>query len=111
VHVNEYSFQPWSLTKLKPLWHREVPVGGNGNTISVSKGSFANIAKNKIIKATHTANYKQVVSFGKTPEEDENLMSIETGVSGNLFAGHYFNMNAAHLAGDLNKISLSFKNL
>jgi hypothetical protein len=32
VHVNEYSNPPWSMTALKPIWHREVPIGGNGNT-------------------------------------------------------------------------------
>ena len=37
VHVNQYPNQPWSLTKLKPIWHREVPIGGNGNTPCVSK--------------------------------------------------------------------------
>lgn len=30
VHVNEYPSHPWSLTKLKPLFHREVSTGGNG---------------------------------------------------------------------------------
>jgi hypothetical protein len=30
IHVNEYPNHPWSLTKLKPIWHREVPIGGNG---------------------------------------------------------------------------------
>ena len=30
IHVNEYPAVPWSLTKLKPFWHRKVPVGGNG---------------------------------------------------------------------------------
>lgn len=30
IHVNEYANQPWSLTKLKPIWHRETAIGGNG---------------------------------------------------------------------------------
>lgn len=99
------------MTKLKPFWHREVPVGGNGNTVSVSKGVMSRIHDDKMLKSIHTAGYKQVISFGATPEEDENLMSIDTGASGNIFAGHYFTMNAAHLRGDLNKISTSFKDL
>lgn len=37
VHVNEYPNMPWSLTPLKFLFHREVSVGGNGNTVKVSK--------------------------------------------------------------------------
>lgn len=58
VHINEYAAAPWSLTKLKTFWHRKVPVGGNGNTPCVSKGSMGTIEKNKVIAATHTANYK-----------------------------------------------------
>ena len=58
VHVNEYMSQPWSMTKLKPLWHREIPVGGNMNTPCVSKYGMSRIEDNKIIKSTHTANYK-----------------------------------------------------
>ena len=38
-------------------------------------------------------------------------MSIDTGMSGNLFGGNYFNMNHRHLTGDLNKIETSFKTL
>ena len=69
------------------------------------------IEKNKIIAATHTANYKQVIEFGATPSDDLNLMSIDTGMGGNLFAGHYFTMNAAHLSGKLNKVSSDFEAL
>ena len=58
VHINEYATAPWSLTKLKTFWHRKVSVGGNGNTVCVSKGSMGTIEKNKVIAATHTANYK-----------------------------------------------------
>ena len=101
VHVNEYMSQPWSMTKLKPLWHREIPVGGNGNTPCVSKYGMGRVEENKIFKSTHTANYKQVISFGKTPKEDVNLMSIDTGMSGNLFGGNYFTMNKGHLRGEL----------
>jgi len=46
------------MTALKPLWHREIPVGGSGNTPCVSKYGLARIEDNKIIKSTHTANYK-----------------------------------------------------
>jgi len=65
VHVNEYPSHPWSLTKLKPIWHREVATGGNSQTPCVSKYMLGRIEDNKIIKSTHTANYKQIVSFGK----------------------------------------------
>ena len=32
---------------------------------------------------------------------DRNLMSIDTGISGNIFGGHYFDLNAGHLKGKL----------
>ena len=35
---------------------------------------------------------------------EANIYSIDTGVNGNLFAGHYFDMNKDHLAGDLYKM-------
>ena len=57
---------------------------------------MSRISDTKILKATHTANYKQVISFGKSPEQDKNLMSIDTGMSGNLFAGNYFDFNKNH---------------
>ena len=61
MHVNEYPNQPWSLTPLKHIWHREVKTGGNSNTPCVSKYSMSRVEENKIIKSTHTANYKQII--------------------------------------------------
>lgn len=69
------------------------------------------IEKNKIFKSVHTANYKQVTEFGKDPKDDVTLMSIDTGASGNLFGGNYFNMNRDHLYGRLRTISTNFTEL
>ena len=99
------------MTKLKPLWNREVPVGGNMNTPGVSKYSMAKVIDNKIFLSTHTANYKQVIEFNPDPRKDKNLMSIDTGMSGNLFGGNYFTMNAPHLRGELNQVTTSFRQL
>ena len=49
------------------------------------------------MKAVHTANYKQILDMSS----DRNLMSIDTGISGNIFGGHYFDLNADHLKGKL----------
>ena len=38
-------------------------------------------------------------------------MSIDSGMSGNLFSGHYFTMNQNHLNGVLNKVDMDFKHL
>lgn len=61
VHVNEYPNMPWSMTPLKFLFHREMAVGGNGNTVKVSKYTFRKLDQIKRFKGVHTPNYKQVV--------------------------------------------------
>jgi acyl-homoserine lactone acylase PvdQ len=43
VHVNEYPHAPFSMTPLKPFFHREVPIGGNGQTLGVSKYDMGKI--------------------------------------------------------------------
>jgi acyl-homoserine lactone acylase PvdQ len=94
VHVNEYANAPWSLTPLKFIFHRETPIGGNMNAPCVSKYSMYRVGK-EMFKSTHTANYKQVVDFGS----NLSYMSIDTGSSGNIFSGHYFDLNLKHLRG------------
>lgn len=69
VHVNEYAHIPFSLTPLKALFHRETPVGGNGNTVKVSKYSFKRLKNQKAFKSTHTPNYKQIVQFADNIED------------------------------------------
>lgn len=111
VHVNEYVSMPWSLTPLKPLFHRETPTGGNGQTPGVSKYKLGSIKENRILKSTHVAGYKQVNMFDKDPSKDVNLYSIDTGMGGHPFSGNYFNLNKGHLAGDLLPLSHDFQKL
>jgi len=62
IHSTEWPNPPWSMTPLKPLWHREVPSGGNSHTPSVSRYIMARFEKDNMkIKSFHTANYKQVI--------------------------------------------------
>ena len=100
VHVNEYPMLPWSMTPLKPIWHREVPFGGNMNTVSVSKTCSNRIAEDIIHKSNHAANFKMVIEFGNGDVAPINYMSIDTGMNGNLFAGNYFDINTKHLSSD-----------
>lgn len=102
THVNEYANKPWSMTKLKPLFHRETQVGGNQNTPQVSKYKMSRTLETNLFMGDHTPNFKMVVEFGKKRTDDETLMSIDTGMSENIFGGHYFDMNEKHLKGDLN---------
>ncbi len=48
-----------------------------------------------------TPNYKQVVQFSDKEEDEKMFYSQDTGQSGNLFAGHYFDYNHDHLNGNL----------
>jgi len=61
LHVNEYAHVPFSYTLLKPFFHREVPIGGNANTVKVSKYSYKKFQTMETFKSTHTPNFKMVV--------------------------------------------------
>ena len=92
---------PFSLTPLKTFFHRETPIGGNANTVKVSKYSYKKLESLGTFKGIHTPNYKQVVQFSDKPEEVKMLYSHDGGQSGNLFAGHYFDFNRKHSDGQL----------
>lgn len=110
VHFIDYPAHPWSFTKLKMLFHRQAAAGGNSNTINVAGYSLPDLEETKLLKAVHTANYKQIISFGTTPSQDVNLMSIDTGMSGHLLGDrHYFDLNASHLRGELKPIQTNFR--
>jgi Penicillin amidase len=89
------------LSPLKYIFHREVPIGGNGNTVKVSKYSFKRALESKSFKSTHTPNYKQIVQFADNLADQKTLISFDGGQSGNLLAGHYFDFNKKHLDGTL----------
>lgn len=104
VHSNEYANLPWSKTPLRYLFHREVPTFGNTNTPHVSKVSYRKAVDSKKFLSSHTAGYKMIVQHAETAKAGENLFSIDTGNDGNIWAGHYFDMNKRHLAGELQKM-------
>jgi len=45
------------------------------------------------------ANFKAIFEFGN--KNDSNHMSFDTGTSGNMFGGHYFDANEDHINGKL----------
>jgi acyl-homoserine lactone acylase PvdQ len=59
----------------------------------------------------YSANFKQIMQYGNTADEDYIYMSLDTGQSGNLFSRHYFNLNADHNRGKLVKVSKSIETL
>lgn len=49
-----------------------------------------------------SANFKQVIEFDG--RHDNNSMSFDTGVNGNILGGHYFDANEDHINGKLKSI-------
>lgn len=79
MHTFEYTNKPWSESILKPFFHRTVRIGGNTNTVNVSKYNMKKAYEQRTFKSGHSANYKMVVKFGQTKEEDEQKHSIDAG--------------------------------
>ena len=77
-------------------------MGGNGNTPHCSKSRLTNLKPNKgLLKAYHTSNFKAIIEL----ETNTNLMSLDTGASGNLFSSNYFSMNPDFVEGKLTQIN------
>lgn len=105
-HMNIYANE--FISKANPFWMHKVPVGGNGETISLSKSPLANLESDGgIFKSTLSANYKQVVAFGETPDKDQSLLSIDTGFAGTIGSPHFFNLMEDHNKGTLLNIHSS----
>lgn len=59
--------------------------------------------------ATHTSSYKQVVAFGETRDQDETLMSIDTGISGRIGQQNFIDMMVNHNKGKLVNIDTTLE--
>lgn len=109
LHARSYKNMPWSLTPLKFFFHREVPYGGNKNTVNVSSLNMEANMDNIVLKSGHVAGLKYVTEFRDSegnPQNDVNLWSIDTGINGNPFQGHYFDMNHDHNYGRLRQMKV-----
>ena len=84
---------PFSMSPLRFLFHREVPAAGNENTIKVSEYPIKKVHETFKLKSMNSPNYKQIVQFADDPLNSKMLYSVDTGQSGNLFAGNYFDFN------------------
>jgi acyl-homoserine lactone acylase PvdQ len=101
IHFNDYPTLPWSKTPLKFLFHRTTPTFGNTNTPHVSKVSYTQGLTDGFFASNHVAGYKMIVAHADSAKKADNLFSIDTGVSENVFHKHYFDMNESHLNGEL----------
>ena len=59
--VRDYKNLPWSMTALKPIFHRETSTAGNANTLDVSRYTHMKNVNNTIFHQSHGATYKQIV--------------------------------------------------
>ena len=89
------------------FFHREVPYGGNNNCVNVSGIKIRSNKDSIVFNSIHVAAYKMVVNFDKSDaSKDTNLWSIDTGMNGNPFQGHYFDMNNDHIYGRLSQMKI-----
>lgn len=104
IHYLDYINIPFSVTPLYPFFHKTAPYGGDMNTVGVGKNWFKHFRQFGDFRAMAGANYRMVSWWNKDESlntEVRGLSSTDTGMNGNLFAGHYFDMNNDHLTGKL----------
>lgn len=79
LHLNEYFSAPWSLTVLKPFFQRDVPAGGNGNTVLCSKYSVEKAVKLKNFRGIHGTTFRQLQNVHQDNLYGNQLYSVESG--------------------------------
>ena len=102
MRTNEYVNLPWSKIPGPINWffHRSVPAEGNASTVSVSKIRESDWNSVKL-PGIASANLKMISAIAKDPKDDKTFVSIDTGMNGNPFQGHYFDLNEKHMKGEL----------
>jgi acyl-homoserine lactone acylase PvdQ len=101
IHHLVYPHNPLSSNNLlKMIFHRTVPAAGSRNTVNVAGPVLRDFPTTKRLDAKHSANLKLITDGEKI------LISLDTGISGNIFSGHYFDMNARHIKGNLYEMIL-----
>ena len=99
----EYHAIPWSFNSLKPLWHKTENHHGNDNSLRLSKNQ--NFLDQE--RSGHST-FTQIIDFG-APEANQTHMSLDRGMSGNLFAGDYWSMQENFSKDKLIQISTDFR--
>ena len=93
-----YPHQPFTNTALKFIFDRDAVTEGGRRTAAVSRYFYADMdpEKGKWIKVVSSAINRMVYDFS-----GEGYFALDTGVSGNVFSRHYFDMNEDHENGNL----------
>lgn len=80
---------------------------GSRYTVNYSKHSNKNIEKDKVLLASHFADFKSIFSFGQDLSSDQTYMILNAGMGENPFAPNYFNMNRDFYEGQVYKTELN----
>ena len=93
--TNIYAHLPFSdVPVLSYFFHREGPGQGNLRTVNYALASLNEFDPDNGVwfRASLGTNLRMSMDMG-----GEGRFSVDTGVSGNVFSPHYFNMNQDHL--------------
>ena len=99
--VNDYQNMPWSKTPLKFLFHKSVNKPGNANTPNIANISARKNRDQIVMSSGASAGLKMLIQLAKDPADDVSLISIDTGMNGNIFHRNSFDLNKDHLEGRL----------
>ena len=101
MHKHVYEHIPFSMIPgFKQIFHREVEASGSRRTISFGLYNFHHndLEKRAQLNCEFSANFRFAIDMASydEPEKYDTFMSIDTGISGNIFSKHYFDMNELH---------------
>ena len=87
---------PLSKTALKFLFHRSREAPGSSHTVNVGRYYPSEFKATSRLNAENTPVLWVAVDFGT----NEGYYSLDTGNSGHLLSGFYFNMHDRHIKND-----------
>ncbi len=84
LHQAQFNHMPFSEVRvIEKLFHREVPHGGDANTVNVAPANFNDEDE---FTQSYGASYRQIIELGKEPR---GHFLLPTGQSGNPLSSHY----------------------
>jgi acyl-homoserine lactone acylase PvdQ len=90
LKFNDYPHTPFDkIPILNKIFSRQVPTGGNRNTLKVARGAFNNDKGHFV--STHSPRFKMVCDMN---EPTKPYMVLDSGNSGNIFSRFYDNMQS-----------------
>lgn len=87
---------PLSKTALKFLFHRSDEAPGSSHTVNVGRYFPSEFKATNKLNSENAPVLRLAVDLGT----DEGYYSLDTGNSGHLLSGFYYNMHERHMAND-----------